>query len=149
MSSALTATLRSYNNKHRGQRGFLIGGGTSLTALGDSGFDFHRLEQDVVVGINKAYKLLLPTYLVFGDKIFWDSFRDEVEALSCIKFAPEDILRNYKSTKNARLLPLRRGSNAREALPTGLDTAVSFVNNSGVEDMFLWGSNNGVGFVTE
>src|SRR5258705_7928417 len=94
LTPALLKTLRSYNNKHQGQRGFLVGGGSSLKTLEEEGFDFHQLEKEVVVGINKAYKLLLPTYLVFGDKIFWDSFRDELRALLCIQFAPEDILRD-------------------------------------------------------
>jgi hypothetical protein len=37
--SSTTATLRWYNNKHRGQRGFLSEE-ASLTTLKDSGFDF-------------------------------------------------------------------------------------------------------------
>lgn len=122
--------LRAFNNKHEGQRGFLVGGGSSISEIQQQGFDFHHLEQDVIVGVNKAYLLLSPQYLVFGDEKFWKAFKEEVCTLSCIKFCPQDILRGYY--KDETLLPLRRGTNYNEVLPRGLHLPVSFINNTGV-----------------
>ena len=122
-------TLRSYNNKHQGKRGFLIGGGTSIVLLQQKGFDFSCLQNEVIVGVNKAYKLVLPTYLVFGDLVFWKEFYKEIQPLPCVKLAPEDIVKYHS---DPGLLPLRRSNNYREVLPLGLDAAVSFINNSGV-----------------
>jgi hypothetical protein len=121
--------LRSLNKLHEGQRGFLIGGGPSLKTLQESGFDFTRLSNDIRLGINKAYKLLELSYLVFGDEIFQKTFFDELEKVECLKFAPNDIMRG-KVLPNLRLL--RRGSNYQEVLPRGLDGPVSFINNTGV-----------------
>ncbi len=123
------ALLRTYNNKHKGQRGFLVGGGSSLATLVQEGFNFREFDKEIIVGVNKAYKLVLPTYLVFGDAFFLKYFYDEISAVPCIKFAPQDILRGISDTT---IVPLRRGTNYKDVLPTSIDGAVSFINNSGV-----------------
>ena len=128
-SSRHQTALSSYNNKHKGQRGFLIGGGTSIKYLQESGFDFSQLKDEITVGVNKAYRLFIPTYLVFGDDFFWKHFSQEIRALQCIKFAPSQILRGYSDPS---ILPLRTSTNYQEVLPRGLDASVSFINNSGV-----------------
>ena len=128
-SSRHQTLLSSYNNKHKGQRGFLIGGGTSIKYLQDSGFDFQRLKTEITVGVNKAYNLFVPTYLVFGDDFFWKHFSQEIRALRCVKFAPSQILRGYSDSS---LLQLRTSTNYQEVLPRGLDASISFMNNSGV-----------------
>lgn len=140
LSSAHVTRLRSYNQKHQGQRGFLIGGGSSLKVLQEQGFDFQQLEGEVTVGVNKAYTLFTPTYLVFGDEAFWKAFEKEIVALNSIVFAPLDILHGFSSS---HILPLRRGG-CRATLPEGLDGTVSFVNNSGVAALrilYLLGCN--------
>ena len=128
-SSRHQTVLSGYNNKHKDKRGFLIGGGTSIKYLQESGFDFTQLQTEVTVGVNKAYNLFVPTYLVFGDDFFWKHFSQEIRALQCIKFAPSQILRGYSDPS---ILPLRTSTNYQEVLPRGLDASVSFINNSGV-----------------
>ena len=129
LASRYQNLLSSYNDKHKGQRGFLIGGGTSIKYLQDSGFDFNKLKTEITLGVNKAYRLFVPTYLVFGDDFFWKHFSQEIRALPCIKFAPSQILRGYSDSS---LLPLRTSTNYQEVLPRGLDASISFMNNSGV-----------------
>lgn len=124
-----TSQLKSLNKKHAGHRGFLIGGGSSIRTLLDGGFDFSQLKDEITVGVNKAYKLFLPSYLVFGDGFFWKEFYKEIRALSCIKFAPEDIVRHHS---DSTLLPVRRSQNYHDLLPRGLESSISFINNSGV-----------------
>jgi hypothetical protein len=127
---AETQRLQELNNKHHNQRGFLIGGGSSLKILQENGFNFKKkLQNEIVVGVNKAYELVLPTYLVFGDTYFWKNFKDEVLTLPCVKFAPQDIVRG---TDDPLLLKVKRGVRNSPFLPEGLDAAISFVNNSGV-----------------
>ena len=129
ISGQQSTLLRQYNNKHVGHRGILLGGGTSIKHLQNTGFDFHSLTKEIVVGVNKAYRLFTPTYLVFGDPYFWEHFHTEIRTLSCIKFAPAQTLKGYS---DIHTLPVRAGTNYQEVLPNGLDAAVSFINNSGV-----------------
>lgn len=129
MSALEFERLRDLTDKHKNQRGFLIGGGSSLLTLQESGFDFSRLQSEVIVGVNKAYKLLIPTYLVFGDNAFIKNFTQEIYALPCVKFAPHDILRGYS---HPTLYGVQRGNRESDTLPRGLSAPISFINNSGV-----------------
>jgi hypothetical protein len=140
MSTTRYNTLRStynvrvpkpetYDNIHKGSRGFILGGGPSIRKLKEDGFDFKCLEKEIVVGVNKAYKLLTPTYLVFGDAYFWKHFQYEVKNVDCVKFAPENILHGFRHEK---IVPLRRSMATKDKVPSTLGGPISFVNNSGV-----------------
>lgn len=83
--------IDDYYDKHLGQPGFVIGGGTSLSRLVKKDFDFNRIASTgVVVGTNKAYKLFTPDYLWFSDNNFWKTFADEIRETDCVKFYPAE-----------------------------------------------------------
>lgn len=122
-----------FNDKHKGQRGFIIGGGTSITRLKDEGFDFSKLTSEITVGVNLSYRLFTPTYLVFGDGYFWKKFKDDLQKLKCIKIAPVNIIGGSGAARLVpELLAVRRTSNSRQDLPMSFSTPICFVNNSGV-----------------
>jgi hypothetical protein len=129
MSALEFERLKELTNKHKDQRGFLIGGGSSLLSLQKADFDFSRLQSEVIIGVNKAYKLVTPTYLVFGDNAFLKNFTQEIYTLPCVKFAPHDILRGYG---HSTLYAVQRGNRQSDILPRGLSAPISFINNSGV-----------------
>jgi len=81
---------------HEGQRGFVIGGGASILRLKKKGFDFRKLESEITVGANKAYKLFTPKYLIFRDRSYWLNYEEEVREVSCVKFCPKEIMDMYK-----------------------------------------------------
>ena len=112
---------------HQHQRGFIIGGGPSLNTLDAS--DVTILAKDeITFGVNKAYKLFTPTYLIFSDVYFWRHFEHEVNKVDCIKFVPDNVARGHRGKK---FVTVRRSSNPADLLPSSLDL-ISFINNSGV-----------------
>jgi hypothetical protein len=130
-----------FNNKHKKTRSFIIGGGHSIASLYSSGFSFSLLEKEVTLGVNKAYKILIPTYIVIGDYYFWRHWSAEVKKVPCIKIAPENILRGDRPSD---FIVLRRSIDTSQLLPEGLERPFSFVNNTGVAALriaFLLGCN--------
>jgi len=129
---------KKFDNLYGGRRrGFIIGGGPSITKLQNNGFDFARLEGEITIGVNKAYNLLTPTYLFFGDTWFWKQFKDEIVDVECIKFCPDNVARKGKidCTKHPDVYVINRDSGQGchiRVVPESLDTRVSFWNNSGV-----------------
>lgn len=122
-----------YNQKHKGKRGFVIGGGSSIKSLQERGFDFTKLTSEISVGVNKSYELFVPTYLVFGDAYFWRKFSKEIEQVDCTKIAPMNILGGSGKAKQiSNLLPIKRTANSQQNLPTSFGNPICFVNNSGV-----------------
>ena len=81
---------------HEGQRCFIVGGGASILTIQQRGFDFQRLENEITIGANKAYKLFTPTYLIFRDRSYWLYYKEEVRKTSCVKFCPKEIIEMYK-----------------------------------------------------
>jgi hypothetical protein len=121
---------KTFDNKHEGQRAFIIGGGPSVSTILETGFNFsEELKDEITFGINKAYHLLTPTYLVFGDAYFWKHFEKEVKQVQCMKIVPDNIVRNYRDDS---FLFLRRSPSPKDVLPTTLAGKISFINNSGV-----------------
>lgn len=132
---------RDFNNKHVGKRAFVIGGGSSITKLQESGFDFSLLSKEVTIGTNACYNLLTPTYLIFGDYYFWKHFCHEIIKVDCIKMAPENIL---KASRPPKTIILKRSIDVNQMIPSGFDTPFSFVNNTGVAALraaFVFGCN--------
>lgn len=73
------AQQNSLQWKFRGRRGFVIGGGASIKQLLADGFDFNEIvKNEVVVGVNKAYRLCAPQVLASIDIHF---LRDNAEEL--------------------------------------------------------------------
>jgi len=85
-----------FDNVHKNKRGFLIGGGPSILDIIDQGFSFKLLESEITIGINKAYKLLTPNYLVFSDPYFWNNFKEEIQKVSCLKICPDSLAKKFK-----------------------------------------------------
>lgn len=125
---------KQYNMKHKGKRGFVIGGGSSISTLQERGFDFTILTSEITVGVNKSYDLFVPTYLVFGDAFFWRKFSKEIEKVDCTKIAPMNILGGSgKARQIPNLLPIKRSSgDSNYEFPTSFAHPINFVNNSGV-----------------
>lgn len=121
----------SLDNKHKGRRGFIIGGGPSILKLQEEGFSFSQLDQEITVGVNKAYKLLTPTYLVFIDNSFHRKFKEEVEAVQCTKFFNGSCKYRDETT-----FPLEAfGDHKAKStflVPKSLYAPISLWNNSGV-----------------
>ena len=127
-----------FENVHINKRGFVIGGGPSIKDIEKETLD--KLEQEVTIGVNKAYRLIKPTYLVFSDQYFWKHFGHEVQKVDCIKIIPDNIARGVR---NDQLVRVRRSNSIRDVLPTSMNT-ISFLNNSGVGALriaFLMGCN--------
>jgi len=79
--------IDEYANKHAGEKGFVIGGGPSICK---TSFNFKRLDKEIVVGANKAYKVAKLDYLWFSDGNFWKTWSDEIRAVDCTKFYPAE-----------------------------------------------------------
>lgn len=121
-----------FDGEYTGKRGFIIGGGPSILMLQEQGFDFaDRLKDEVVIGVNKAYKLLKPNFLVFIDLTYHRKYKDEVEQLKCIKF-----LNKSCGYRDETTFPLDAyggyTDKVKNLVPTGLNEPISLWNNSGV-----------------
>jgi len=60
----------NFDNKHKGERGYVIGSGPSISTLIDSGFDFRLLDNEVTLAINQSIKLGELTYATSIDPGF-------------------------------------------------------------------------------
>ena len=124
--------LNRFDIKHQGQRGFVIGGGPSILDIKDKGFDFNLLKDEITVGVNKAYSLIIPTYLVWTDPYFWKTFKKELISLKCIKFCPANIVKKF-SIENNNIYSLRRDKDQKGAtIGSSLSNPIPMWNNSGV-----------------
>jgi len=124
--------LQWLNGKHRGQRGFVIGGGPSILDIQNRGFNFQALTREVTVGVNKAYNLFTPTYLVWTDSYFWRNFNREVSALKCLKFCPFNVAKKFAIDANDVLIVKRDPDKNRRAIIDSFVDPLPMWNNSGV-----------------
>jgi len=121
-----------FDNIHNGKRGFIIGGGPSILDIQKEGFNFNHLKNEITVGVNKAYNLFTPTYLVWTDPYFWKTFQKEILNLNCIKFCSMNISKKFE-IENKNIIPLRRDKDSNnKTIITTLSEAVPMWNNSGV-----------------
>jgi len=124
--------IKQFDNKHKGQRGFVIGGGPSILDIKKEGFNFDILQKEITVGINKAYNLFTPNYLVGTDPYFWKTFKKEISELNCIKFCPANISKKiYVEKKDIFILKRDKDKNQKTIITT-LSETVPMWNNSGV-----------------
>lgn len=78
--------IQQIQEDYYGKRGFVLGGGASIKTLLQNNFNFSQLTKDeIVIGINKAYRLCEPQILVSIDIHF---LRDSSEDL---KYLPQTL----------------------------------------------------------
>lgn len=81
-----TKRLNEFNNKHAGERIFLIANGPSLSKM-----DLTRLKDKITFGMNRIYLLeekmgFLPNYYSCVNELVLDQFADEIDSLNAIKY---------------------------------------------------------------
>jgi len=89
--SANSRMLKSFKNKHKGQRCFLIGNGPSLTIT-----DLNKLKNEICFGCNMIYKIFdrtewRPTYYCLSDRIFVDKSKEIVQHVTSTCFFPQSV----------------------------------------------------------
>jgi len=78
--------LRSYRDRHRGQRCFILGGGPSLTKL-----DLSPLSNEITFGVNRVYRTLerldfQMSYYCAASEHVVERYSEEIEVLPMPKF---------------------------------------------------------------
>jgi hypothetical protein len=134
MMNCLTSTFENLPfdisiGKHCGKRGFVVGGGASIGALLDEGFEPSVLDTEIVVGANKAYKFCRLSYFASVDPSFIQRFSAEINLLDCVKFIPERYEQGLLVNSVVKL-PDPKLRHKRSTLPTGFLT-MSHVGGSG------------------
>ena len=126
----MKATVRyvkdEFDNVHENQRGFVIGGGPSLKNLGNKTIE--KLKEEVTVGVNKAYNLFTPTYLLFCDPWFWDNFKHEILNLDSKILCPHTAVPEVDKKEYPKLNVFKRGSTI---VPKSITGNISTSNNAG------------------
>jgi hypothetical protein len=89
--------IRSYRNKHAGERCVIIGNGPSLKSM-----DLSPLQGEVTFGMNRIYLLfdqLLfePTYFVSINELVLNQFSDEISQLAMPKFLNWNARSSYRN----------------------------------------------------
>jgi len=88
-------------------RAFIIAGGSSL-----KGFDFHRLDGEVSIGINFVFKYYEPTILVWSDIDIYPKHKKEIDALNCVKLTHKhNITPAYKDVLGYEISGVFNGEN--------------------------------------
>lgn len=78
--------LKSLERKYKGQRCFIIGGGPSINHIH---LDMRKAYQDeMTIGVTKAYSILTPNFLVWTDAYFWNTYMGDIAQLKCTKICP-------------------------------------------------------------
>jgi hypothetical protein len=122
----------NFDNKHIGQRGFVIGGGPSILDVQDRGFTFSSLDKEITICANKAYKLISPSYLIWTDGYFWKEFKDEISEFNCVKFCPNNVAKKFGvQGKNIHILRRDRDLD-KHTLVNSFNDPFPMWNNSGV-----------------
>jgi hypothetical protein len=136
-------TVEEYADIHEGERAFIIGGGPSIRDIHTRGFNWEKLNESITFGVNKAYKLLHPRYLVFGDASFWEEYRLEITPVMCPKFFPKEWLKTH-NIDVPKGVPVYTDFTHRSALPQTPFSAISLWGGSGVYALriaYLMGCN--------
>ena len=125
--------ITQFDNKHKGQRGFVIGGGPSILDIQSEGFDFNRLSNDITIGANKIYRLLIPTYLLAADDYFWRHFTSEVVGMECIKFSPKNAFDRLElGTLDNTIFPIINNKKQENTSTSSFSKPISLWNNTGL-----------------
>lgn len=122
-----------YDKRFLNKRGFIIGGGPSILSLIEEGFSFDSIKNEITLGVNKAYKLMIPGYLLFGDLYFWDTYKEEIRNIKCIKVSPDYNSRRVGSVDQGIFLVKGNMRNdSGSLLSETFSKEISAWNNSGV-----------------
>lgn len=92
--------LNHLKNKHKSEKGIIIGGGPSLKEEIQNNY-FNRLKSTnkyVIIGTNvSAFEIIEPDYHIFIDRWLWQKFYKQIDSLkNCIKLS--QIEREYPKT---------------------------------------------------
>lgn len=116
------------DNKYKGHRGFVIGGGPSLKEYPPDLIE--ALSREVAVGANHAFLLFTPTFLVFIDKKYWLDFHKEVKKVPCPKLCP---LKLSGPVSGREVIFFNTGNHTRDRLaPKSFFDRIPYWNNAGV-----------------
>lgn len=131
-------------------RCFILASGSSL-----EGFDFHRLDNEITIGINYIFKYYTPTILHWqdGDVYNKNNHKPIIDGLDCIKISKPECL---YGTEGVYGIPIAETFNGSEGLSKGLYhryltglTALSLAIALGFKPVYLLGYdcrfNNGQG----
>lgn len=115
------------NIYNKGKKGFVIGGAYNINKISNN--IISKLNQEVLVGANKAYKKFNIDYLVFSDPYFHKEFSFEFKDLPCIKLTHLNIPKKL-GVKN--LIKFKREKNSKyKIVPDNITQPISLKNNSG------------------
>lgn len=123
-----------YDNKHSGSSGFVIGGGVTVSSITDQ--QLISLKSSITVGVNKAYELFVPDYLVFNDTHFWEEYHGTVQSLNTVVITSEERAKTSSKIPmvSDNLYVLQSDKQYKRSGAELTDTfskPVSFWNNSG------------------
>ena len=74
--------------RHRGEMVFVLGNGPSLSLAAEYG---RELQVFTTIGVNRSFRLLGSTYLLFLDRIFWATDSEEILACGVPVFCPKRL----------------------------------------------------------
>lgn len=117
-----------FDNRHVGHPGFVIGGGPSLRPYLKHQALTAWLQQQVTVGVNRAYEWFTPTYLVVGDKWFLNQYTSILSQLPCLTFVPDNI---QQVPLWANMVVFYKDARGYTQHPASLGQQISCSNNTG------------------
>lgn len=121
--------LSYFDNLHKGQRGFVIGGGPSINKINSNVIDILNKEE-ILIGANRAYEKFNVNYMCFIDPKFYQGYYKKFGKLDCTKFAHLNLPVSYrKEIKN--FYKFERDRNHKNILPNGFTYPISLRNNTG------------------
>jgi len=89
MGREVDPRLLKLDNKYKGRRGFVIGGGPSIGDYSKS--TIKKLSKEKTVGSNQAYLLFTPSFLVFTDRGYFREFHKNLVELKCPILCPDRL----------------------------------------------------------
>ncbi len=110
--------------KHKGELVFILGNGPSLALARDH---LRQLQAFTTVGVNRSYRMLRTTYLLFLDRSFWMAESREIIESGSVVFCPKSLRLPYL-TKFGRYTSRRR----EDVLSDGWSSGLYWSRSSGV-----------------
>jgi len=151
--------IKTPQNKHRGQRAFIIGSGPSI-----KGMDLRPLKDEITICVNESYKALDfdPTYSCIGDRVLYPMIKDRLAKMAskivCSTGLNGLVGADYPGENLDAVVPLNKQKNAYDdgfiwdmqqvykAWNVVPEIVLPFVCWCGFDDVYLIGcdcTNNG------